>query len=144
MYIFIKSFRVISLYLKCMLVTYLRLCLKKFILMVNFMTLNVNGLRDQLKRQALLTWLSSRVPSSDIVCLQETHSTSDVELQSWFGGSSYSFLGTHSSNHSAGVCILFKPCFSSYNCHQHQSGRLVVVDFKSVFHDFRCALCLCT
>ena len=109
--------------------------------MVNFMSLNVNGLRDRFKRQAFLTWLSLQSPSPDIVCLQETHSTSDAELQSWFGGSSYSFLGTHSSNHSAGVCILFKPCFSSFNCHQDQSGRLVVVDFKSVFHDFR-VLCV--
>ena len=110
--------------------------------MVNFMSLNVNGLRDQFKRQAFSNLaVSPESPSPGIVCLQETHSTSDAELQSWFCGSSYSFLGTHSSNHSAGVCILFKPCFSSFNCHQDQSGRLVVVDFKSVVHDFR-VLCV--
>ena len=109
--------------------------------MVNFLTLNINGLRDQVKREALLLWFSSMAPSLDIICIQETHSTSDAELLSWFNGSPYSCIGSHLSNHSAGVCILFKPCFvlSHFEC--HHSGRFVVADFTSCYHEFR-VLCV--
>ena len=40
---------------------------------LSVMSLNVDGLRDSLKRAALLQWLHA-VPSVDVVCLQEAHS----------------------------------------------------------------------
>ena len=103
--------------------------------MVNFLTLNVNGLRDPLKR-SLLRWLAAVTPSVDLICLQETHSTSVTELQSWFS-SNYSAVGSHLTNHSAGVCILYKSSFNVNIIESDISGRYIVVDFKSCLHDFR-------
>ena len=105
--------------------------------MVNFLTLNVNGLRNPLKRSSLLLWLAAVTPSLDLICLQETHSTSEAELQSWFSSSKYSAVGSHLTNHSAGVCILYKSSFNVNIIESDISGRYIVVDFKSCLHDFR-------
>ena len=43
----------------------------------NFLTLNVKGIRDPIKRSGLLRWLSHL--SCDFVCLQETHVTDAAE-----------------------------------------------------------------
>lgn len=71
------------------------------------------------------------------MCLQETHSTSDAELLAWFNGSPFSVIGTHGTNHSAGVCILFKSTFTLTNHIASHSGRVIVADFTSNFHAFR-------
>jgi len=42
-------------------------------------TLNVNGMSDNNKRNAIYHWC--RKKKIDIVCLQETHSTDKVELK---------------------------------------------------------------
>jgi exonuclease III len=105
-------------------------------MMVRFLTLNVNGLRDHSKQQRLLNWFSSFTPSLDIICLQETHLLSDAELSSWFANVSYSVFGCHHKNHSSGVCILYKPTFSITDLSITPSGRFVKADFHSSFHDF--------
>ena len=56
----------------------------------NFLTLNVNGIRDPIKRAGLLQWLSHL--SCDFVCLQETHVTDAAEATSWFSSSGFSLL----------------------------------------------------
>ena len=56
----------------------------------NFLTLNVNGIGDPIKRAGLLKWLSHL--SCDFVCLQETHVIDAAEATSWFSSSGFSLL----------------------------------------------------
>ena len=53
---------------------------------LSVLSLNVDGLRDSLKRAALLQWLHA-VPSVDVVCLQEVHCVSKSECQFCFRSS---------------------------------------------------------
>lgn len=69
------------------------------------MSLNVRGIRSSSKREALFCWLNER--KYDVVFLQETYSTIDVESiwkTQWPGKLYFS----HGSNHSCGVMILVK------------------------------------
>ena len=50
--------------------------------MAFFITINVNGLRDPVKRSSFCHWLSCLGP--DVVCIQELHCVSEVEVGSWF------------------------------------------------------------
>lgn len=59
-------------------------------------TLNVNGMSDNNKRNAIYYWC--RKKKIDIVCLQETHSTDKVGLNS---------MWNHGLSNSRGVAILF-------------------------------------
>ena len=68
-------------------------------------TINVNGLRDHLKRTAFLFWLSTLSPSPDIVGVQETHCISQEELNSWFDNSPYKALGDFKTQFSWGTLI---------------------------------------
>jgi len=53
----------------------------KFVfVMVLFLTINVNGLRDPLKRLSFCHWLSG--PKADVVSLQELHCVSEDEVKS--------------------------------------------------------------
>ena len=74
---------------------------------VNFKlaSLNVRGIRSSTKRKALFTWLNER--KYDIIFLQETYSTVDVEhiwKTQWKGKLYFS----HGSNHSCGVMVLVR------------------------------------
>ena len=44
-------------------------------------TLNIQGLRNVRNRKTLFSWLNCAKP--DIICLQETHSTSEDEFKAW-------------------------------------------------------------
>ena len=58
-------------------------------------TLNIKGLRYSLKRSTYFIWpLNS---AFDIICLQETHCTSQAELDSWVQNSPYTAHGSFSS-----------------------------------------------
>ena len=48
---------------------------------LSILTLNCQGLRDMITRNALFSWLN--FVKADIICLQETHSTSIDEFVSW-------------------------------------------------------------
>ena len=68
-------------------------------------SLNVRGIRSPKKRKALLMWLKER--KYDIIFLQETYSTDEVEdiwRTQWQGGLFFS----HGTNHSCGVMILVR------------------------------------
>ena len=67
------------------------------------LSLNVRGLRSPTKRKALFLWLDQR--RYDIVFLQETYSTPDVE-DTWRTQWQGKFYFSHGSNHSRGVLIL--------------------------------------
>ena len=69
----------------------------------NHISLNVKGLREKVKRQRIFAWC--REKGADIVFLQETYSTREVEdkwTSEWNGQCIYS----HGTNHSKGVLIL--------------------------------------
>ena len=96
--------------------------------MARFLTLNVNGLRDQNKRLSFLHWLA--LQSVDFACLQETHVSSMSECSSWF--SSYGFLSLASPGtaHSCGTVLLYRPCYTLCNSYSDAEGRLVVAKFS--------------
>ena len=77
-----------------------------YLIMARFLSLNVNGLRDPVKRAAFLRWLL--LLQADIICLQETHSSSTAEATSWFSSSGFDVVASHGSVKSAGACILYK------------------------------------
>ena len=71
----------------------------------NIVSLNVNGLRNQVKRRHIFDSCSSE--NIDILLLQETHASGYKEAREWgreFGGEGVWSFGTASS---AGVAILF-------------------------------------
>ena len=95
--------------------------------MVVLISLNVNGLRDCHKREAVHHWLLRS--GAQIVCLQETHASSEAELSSWFP--SFSCVSSPGSVKSRGVAILFKPSFSLIQSRRDDLGRLVEADLSS-------------
>ena len=70
----------------------------------NCYSLNVKGIRDACKRERVFAWCKDK--KADIVFLQETYSTADVEDRwcSMWDGSCYF---SHGTNHSKGVMVLF-------------------------------------
>ena len=95
---------------------------------VNFdlLSLNARGIRTFEKRKALFLWLSKN--KADIVFLQETYSSPDVEKlwkTQWKGDLYFA----HSSEHSRGVLILVKERlnFELKSC-SLRSSRLFLVN----------------
>ena len=86
-----------------------------------FITINVNGLRDPVKRSSFCHWLSCLSP--DVVCIQELHCVSEVEVGSWFP--SFSVVSSVGTNKSCGVAVLFKPSFTLVDAVKDSSGRFV-------------------
>ena len=74
---------------------------------VNFkmLSLNVRGIHSLEKRKALLIWLNKQ--KADILFLQETYSSKDVE-NVWRSQWKRSIFFAHGSNHSCGVLVLVK------------------------------------
>ena len=99
---------------------------------MDFLSLNVCGIRDGNKRLSLLQWLSHF--SLDFVCLQETHALSAAESFSWF--SPYGFLAVSApgSAHSCGLVILYRPRFFLSRSWVELGGRFVMAEF--MFRDF--------
>ena len=93
-------------------------------------TINVRGLRDRVKRSAIIFWLTQQ--NFDLICLQETHSTSDEELSSWFARSIFKAYGTHGSARSAGCALLFKKSSTStvITHYADDSGRFTYLKFN--------------
>ena len=70
----------------------------------NRLSLNARGIRDYSKRKSIFTWVKQQ--NTDIVFLQETYSTPDIENEwkfQWQGKT----LFAHGTNHTRGVLILF-------------------------------------
>ena len=73
--------------------------------LIHFVSLNVRGLRDKLKRSKIFLWLKQQ--KSDIILLQETYWSTDLEMiirNEWKG----LCLFNHGTNHSKGVAMLIK------------------------------------
>ena len=72
---------------------------------MRLLTLNVNGIRNDKKRERLFNWLKSK--PYDLYLLQETHCTDEVEEQwkrQWEGKS----IWNNGESNSRGVAILFR------------------------------------
>ena len=73
--------------------------------MVNIASYNVRGLRDSVKRSKIFTFL--RKKSHDVICIQESHSTKNIEKiwKSQWGGQ---VLFAHGDSNARGCLILIK------------------------------------
>ncbi len=69
--------------------------------MLLLITINANGLHDELK----WTHLWQSLPRPDIICIQETHLTKQQEFAFALHAQSYNWLYSHGSSSSGGVCI---------------------------------------
>ena len=105
-------------------------------MLVSILTLNIQGLRTLTHRQTLMELLSCFGP--DIVCLQETHSTSDEEFVSWFRHTNpnirnrfqYKSISSPGRVRSCGVAILYRPHIRLNSSFRDTSGRLILGNFK--------------
>ena len=91
------------------------------------LSLNVRGIRSATKRKALFTWLNER--RYDIIFLQETYSTVDVEdiwRTQWRG----KLFFAHGSNHSCGVMILVRSDldFNPRTISCDDEGRSIIIE----------------
>lgn len=93
---------------------------------VNFklISLNVRGIRSATKRKALLLWLNKQ--KADIVFLQETYSTKEVEPvwnRQWKGKIH------HTVNHSCGVLVLVRDDleFKLNSSRTDDKGRFILI-----------------
>lgn len=96
---------------------------------LKLITLNVNGIQSPLKRRALFEDL--RRHNSDIILLQETHSTPAEEkiwLSEWGAGGLFS----HGRSNARGVAILFSRGFNPIieKKFADEDGRLLIIQFK--------------
>ena len=91
------------------------------------MSLNVRGIRTFEKRKAVFSWLVNS--DADIIFLQETYSTRDIEniwREQWKGEIFFS----HGSNHSRGVLVLIKDNldFKIHSTKPDAQGRYIFLD----------------
>ena len=96
---------------------------------VRICSLNVRGLRNPLKRRCLFNWI--RDSEFQLILLQETHSTPDLERY-WFHEWGYKIEFSHGSSASAGVCVLFKPSasFEIITVDRDTDGRILLLVIK--------------
>lgn len=112
---------------------------------ITLITLNCQGLREATHRNVLFSWLNCCKFS--IVCLQETHSTSELEFNTWveqetvnsnnLGG--YACVSSPGTARSSGVAILYRPQFKLGGCTRDESGRLVTCTFEWADYQFQVA-----
>ena len=72
---------------------------------LRLISLNVRGISNFKKRRMIYTWCRKR--NSDIIFLQETHSTKEVEIQ-WRNEWGAKIYMSHGSSNSRGVAVLMK------------------------------------
>ena len=87
----------------------------------------MRGIRSATKRKALFTWLNER--RYDIIFLQETYSTADVEdiwRTQWRG----KLFFAHGSNHSCGVMVLVRSDldFNPRTISCDDEGRSIIIE----------------
>ena len=89
--------------------------------MVKFYSFNVRGLRNERKRRAIFDFLKRK--QYDIIFLQETHSTKDIEIKwkkEWGGEISFSNF----TSMARGTMTLFKPGLNSKFHWNDAEGRI--------------------
>ena len=99
----------------------------------DILSLNVRGIRDQLKRRSIFAYFKDHSPK--IIFLQETYSEPCDEMiwKSEWGGE---IFFSHGTKHSKGVCILIHPSLRSKIDYVFNSntGRMVLIttEFNSL------------
>ena len=104
----------------------------------DILSLNVRGIRDQLKRRSIFAYLKDHSPK--IIFLQETYSEPCDEMiwKSEWGGE---IFFSHGTKHSKGVCILIHPSLRSKIDYVFKSntGRMVLITME--FNSPKLSLC---
>jgi len=111
------------------------------IMALSIIFLNVNGLRESSKREGLLKWLRSLPVTVDVVSLQETHCTSDVECYSWFSSCGVNFVLSPGTSRFVGCIILYRSVLKLVNSWGEVPGRSLLSEFSLYDVSFR-VLCL--
>ena len=96
---------------------------------MNFLSLNVCGIRDANKRMSLMQWLSHR--RLDIVCLQETLAVSASESSAWFSPYGFLTVSTVGSARARGLAILYRPRLILNRCWVELCGRFSMAEFMN-------------
>ena len=93
-------------------------------------SLNVRGLRDNLKRREVFNWLRSKKYS--IYMLQECHCT-EYTNPVWSAEWGYQAIFSTFSSNKAGVCILFNNTFNLQiqKLFVDPSGRFIICDIQA-------------
>ncbi|CAB4027659.1 Hypothetical predicted protein [Paramuricea clavata] len=105
---------------------------------ISILMLNIQGLRALSNRSTLFSWLNCM--KADVICLQETHSTSADEFTNWIRYESdhgnnlqrYSVVSSPGSARSSGVASLYKPSLKLEYSFCDDDGRLVVAHLSDV------------
>ena len=97
---------------------------------LSVITVNVNGLRDAVKRAGVMQWLHALPAPVDIVCLQEVHCTSVEECTRWFSSTGLLCVVSSGSVHSCGCVVLFRPRLSLVGSWSDADGRFVQCEFS--------------
>ena len=97
--------------------------------LLKIISLNVRGLRNQIKRRGIFSYLKNQ--KATLYCLQETFSQEKDEniwSEEWGGQT----LFAHGSEHSRGVCILLKSNthLSLHIISSDPNGRYIIAKFK--------------
>ena len=104
------------------------------------LTLNVRGLRSQLKRRSIFSYLKDQ--NCQFYFLQEIYSEPNDE-KIWRGEWGGDIFFSHGSTHSKGVCILVNPSLSSSssieNFSKDRDGRIVSINL--IFKTANISLC---
>ena len=92
----------------------------------HFISLNVRGMRDKMKRSKIFAWI--RAQKTDIVFLQETYWTEDLQNQvtkEWNGR----IFFCNGTNHARGVSILIRKNLpvDVVNVHSKGDGRAIAL-----------------
>ena len=89
--------------------------------MYNLISLNVNGLNDQLKRTALI----------------DSHAASHGVIQSWFRNSGFFVASSSVSNKRCGTAILVRDIFTITQVKRDDEGRFLQVEVALQDHKLR-------
>ena len=97
---------------------------------VNIVSLNVRGLHDITKRNAIYSWFKEK--GCHICYIQETYSTESNDVQfrkGWSGNIYHSFSD---STHSRGVAIMLSKNFNGnvISSHSDHHGRLILLNIE--------------
>ena len=95
-------------------------------MVLKFLTLNANGLRQPVKRRAIFNYARAR---ADIICLQETHSVQTDE-QFWKFEWGAPIIFSHGDSNTKGVCILLRKGieFKNQTIVSDEQGRFIICD----------------
>ena len=94
---------------------------------------NVNGLCESSKHESLLQWLQSPSVTVDVVSVQESHCTSDVECHSWFSSFGLSFVLSPGTCCSGGCIVLYRSVLNLLNYWCEVPSRSLMCQFS--LHD---------